>query len=83
MSLNCIFCGKKIERDDYFYNGPGPPPCYAVECGYCGARGPHGMGKSGDDHEGAKDHAEKLYRLADLSIAAHLADAAPESTEAQ
>ena len=60
----CLFCGKEQDADSFYYNGPGPPPSYAVECGWCGARGSCGTGRRRDDHEGARDEAVKIWNEA-------------------
>ena len=51
----CPWC--EHDADEFYYNGPGPPPSYAVQCGWCHARGPCMTGSRRDDHEGAKRRA--------------------------
>lgn len=56
--LPCPACEHAIEYEDELdYNGGGPPPSYAVQCGYCGASGPFGYGMRRDDHDGGKNDA--------------------------
>lgn len=49
----CPFCGALPEYQEYHYDGPGPPPKYALICDDCGAQGPSGYGMERDDHAGA------------------------------
>ncbi len=61
----CPFCGRNDEDSPtFYYNGSGPPPSYAVECGWCGARGPCATGNFRDDHEGARVAAIKEWNQA-------------------
>lgn len=51
----CPFCHQS--QDEYpsmWYNGPGSPPSYAVQCGNCGAQGPTSSGTCRGDHYGAR-----------------------------
>jgi hypothetical protein len=62
--LPCPFCREAILDDSeetFYFNGPGPPPCYAVRCGSCGAQGPYGDGRERGDNWGAKAEAIKRW----------------------
>ena len=61
----CPFC--KRSQDEYpamWYNGPGPPPSYAVQCGDCGAQGPTSRGTCRGDHYGARVDAVREWNRA-------------------
>lgn len=55
----CPFCGQEQDETtpELEYLGSGPPPGYAYRCGYCGASGPMGTGKSRGDDAGGKEAA--------------------------
>jgi len=62
--LPCPFCRESVSEDSdevFWFNGEGPPPCYAVRCDNCGAQGPYGYGRERGDHWGAKDEAAKRW----------------------
>ena len=62
----CPFCDKEIDDDEerFHYNGFGPPPSYSVQCGWCGARGPSGLGRQRGDEDGARASAIQLWNEA-------------------
>ena len=60
--LPCPACNHPVEYpDEIWFNGTGPPPCDAVECGWCGARGPHGMGMQRGDFAGSIKNAIEMW----------------------
>lgn len=60
----CPFCKEPLEYTELFYNGSGPPPSYAICCGYCGAQGPSSRGNGRGDHYGARLDAVRLWNAA-------------------
>jgi hypothetical protein len=64
---NCRFCKEPINLEGseaFWFNGDGPPPCYAVRCDSCGAQGPYGYGKFRGDHAGAQTEAVERWNEA-------------------
>jgi hypothetical protein len=74
----CPFCGHAQDGGSLHYNGSGPPPSYAVECGYCGARGSHESGSFRDDHAGARSAAVRAWNEALASASRRGAEAERE-----
>ena len=56
----CTYCDavpNSESHETFWFNGHGPPPCYAVRCDNCGAQGPCGYGSERDDNVGARKEA--------------------------
>lgn len=60
--LPCPFCSEN--SPEMHFGGEGPPPSYSVQCGMCGARGPHGLGRGRGDHEGGRTSAIEQWNAA-------------------
>jgi hypothetical protein len=60
--LPCPFCDH--DYPEFVDQGSGPPPMQAIVCGWCGAKGPGGLGFERGDVEGAKRAAVKEWNRA-------------------
>jgi hypothetical protein len=60
--LPCPFC--ENDYPEFVDQGGGPPPMQAIVCGWCGAKGPGGLGFKRGDVEGAKRAAVKEWNRA-------------------